>query len=356
MAAGGLAGEGRADAAGPASPVASGRVLTVGEGLAVLRARDIGSLVTVGDLVVGTGGAEGNVAIGLARLGTPVTWLGRVGDDGFGRRVVRELRAEGVDVVAPVDAGAPTGLLVKSTPAAGRTDVAYYRAGSAGSRLEASDLDAVDVAEFALVHVTGITPALSASASGAVDALVARAVAAGVPVSFDVNHRSSLWADADAAAERYRALAAQASVVFAGDDEAALLVGPGSPEELAERLAGLGPAEVVIKLGAEGALVRTGAGAVDGGTRHDGRAADSDGTPQVLRRAAVPVEVVDTVGAGDAFVAGYLAERVAGLPVAARLATAVRTGAAACTHPGDWEGAATRADLAQDVGGDPVRR
>ncbi len=341
MAADGVAAEGRADAAGPASAVASGRVLTIGEGLAVLRARDIGSLATVGDLVVGTGGAEGNVAIGLARLGTPVTWLGRVGDDGFGRRVVRELRAEGVDVVAPVDAGAPTGLLVKSTPAAGRTDVAYYRAGSAGSRLEASDLDAVDVGGFALVHVTGITPALSASASGAVDALVARAVAAGVPVSFDVNHRSNLWADAEAAAERYRAIAAQASVVFAGDDEAALIVGPGSAEELAERVAALGPAEVVIKLGADGALVRSVRAGVE---------------PEVQRSAAVPVAVVDTVGAGDAFVAGYLAELVAGAPVATRLETAVRTGAAACTHPGDWEGAATRADLARGTDGDPVRR
>ncbi|GLI27747.1 sugar kinase [Agromyces rhizosphaerae] len=341
MAAEGLAGAGRTDAAEPATPASPGRVLTIGEGLAVLRARDIGSLATVGELVVGTGGAEGNVAIGLARLGTPVTWLGRVGADDLGRRVVRELRAEGVDVVAPVDAGAPTGLLVKSTPAAGRTDVAYYRAGSAGSRLEASDLDAVDVSEYALVHVTGITPALSASASDAVDALVARAVAAGVPVSFDVNHRSSLWTDADAAAERYRALAAQASVVFAGDDEAALLVGPGSPEELAERVSALGPAEVVIKLGAEGALAR---------------ATAPERAPEVVQRAAVQVEVVDTVGAGDAFVAGYLAERVAGLPLARRLQTAVRTGAAACTHPGDWEGAATRADLVRDAGADPVRR
>ncbi|WP_353807573.1 sugar kinase [Agromyces sp. SYSU T00194] len=334
------AGGQRADAAVPASSGRAGGVLTVGEGLGVLRARDLGSLATVGELVVGTGGAEGNVAIGLARLGTPVTWLGRVGDDGLGRRVVRELRAEGVHVVAPVDADAPTGLLVKTTPAAGRTDVAYYRAGSAGSRLRASDLDALDVAGHALVHVTGITPALSASASAAIDALVARARAAGVPVSFDVNHRSTLWADADAAAARYRELAAAADVVFAGDDEAALLVGTGTPDELAERVAALGPSEVVVKLGAAGALVRV--------ARERG--------PEVLRRGAVPVEVADTVGAGDAFVAGYLAERVAGAPVATRLETAVRTGAAACTHPGDWEGAATRADLARLDGGDPVRR
>ncbi|MFT4285722.1 MAG: PfkB family carbohydrate kinase, partial [Protaetiibacter sp.] len=73
----------------------SGRIVTLGECLAVLRAPELGSLAQLGTLVVGTGGAEGNVAIGAARLGAPVAWYGRVGDDGLGRRVARELRAEG---------------------------------------------------------------------------------------------------------------------------------------------------------------------------------------------------------------------------------------------------------------------
>ena len=319
-------------------------VLTVGEGLAVLRARDHGSLATVSDLVIGTGGAEGNVAIGLARLGIPVTWLGRVGDDAFGRRVVRELRAECVDAIAPVDADAPTGLLVKSTPAPGRTDVIYHRTGSAGSRLARTDLEGIDIAAYALVHVTGITPALSASASDAVDVLVGRARDAGVPVSFDVNHRSRLWPDLSAAIERYRSLAARADVVFAGEDEAAMLVGhPAEPAELARAIAALGPGEVVVKLGADGALACSKSGSGVG----------------VHHRDAERVPVVDTVGAGDAFVAGYLAERIAGEPVEVRLKTAVRTGAAACMHAGDWEGAATRAQLADLFDGgpsDPVRR
>ena len=319
-------------------------VLTVGEGLAVLRARDHGALATVSDLVVGTGGAEGNVAIGLARLGIPVTWLGRVGDDAFGRRVVRELRAERVDVIAPVDADAPTGLLVKSTPAPGRTDVIYYRTGSAGSRLARTDVEGIDIAGFALVHVTGITPALSPSAADAVDVLIARARDADVPVSFDVNHRSRLWHDSSAAIERYRGLAAFADIVFASEDEAAMLVGhPAEPTKLAQAIAALGPDEVVVKLGAHGALAF-----------HMGEAG-----AEVHRRDVERVTVVDTVGAGDAFVAGYLAERIAGEPVEARLATAVRTGAAACMHAGDWEGAATRAELADLFDGrpsDPVRR
>ncbi|KQX05169.1 MULTISPECIES: sugar kinase [unclassified Leifsonia] len=322
------------------SPRASG-VLTVGEGLGVLRTREIGSLAHLGELAVGTGGAEGNVAIGLARLGMAVTWLGRVGDDGLGRRVVRELRAEGVTVVAPVDPTAATGLLIKESPSAGRTAVTYYRAGSAGSRLRPDDLDVVDIAGFALVHVTGITPALSQSARASIEAAIDRAADVGVPVSFDVNHRSALWTDVPgerSAGEVYRTLAERADIVFAGADEAALVTGLPShdPAALARALAALGPAEVVVKLGDRGAVA----------LRDD----------ELTWRPAVPVPVVDTVGAGDAFVAGYLAELLRGSSVAERLDLAVRTGAAACLHPGDWEGFPSREELERPDGTDPVSR
>ncbi|GAA1059969.1 sugar kinase [Agromyces bracchium] len=314
-------------------------MLTLGEGLGVLRTRGLGTLAHESDLVVGTGGAEGNVAIGLARLGAPVTWLGRVGDDGLGTRVVRELRAEGVTVIAPTDAAA-TGLLIKETPAPGRTAVTYHRAGSAGSRLSPADLDLVDVGDFDLLHVTGITPALSATTHEAIDAVVDLARAAGVPVSFDVNHRSTLWGDPAAASAAYRSIAARADLVFAGVDEAELVTGragtDASPADLARAIAELGPVEVVVKLGEAGAIAL-----VDG---------------EVHERAAVPVTVVDTVGAGDAFVAGYLAARLAGEDDDARLDLAVRTGAAACTHPGDWEGFPTRRELERRLGDDPVSR
>ncbi len=169
-------------------------VLTMGEGLGIIRARDVGSLATANEMVLGTGGAEANVAIGLARLGTAATWLGCVGDDPIGARVTRELRAEGVEVVARVDRDASTGVIIKSTPSVGRTHVMPYRTGSAGSRLEVDDLDLVDVSRYAVVHVTGITPALSPSAAAAVAELMSRAREAGVLVSVDVNHRSRLWA------------------------------------------------------------------------------------------------------------------------------------------------------------------
>lgn len=313
------------------------RVVTFGEALGVLRTDQIGSLAHLGTLTVGTGGAEANVAIGLARLETAVTWLGRVGDDGLGRRVARELRAEGVEVVAIVDDEAPSGLLLKEAPSPGRTVITYHRGASAGSHLVPADLDALDLAAGDILHLTGITPALSASASDAVDRALDLADAAGATISYDVNHRSRLWGDRDAAAT-HRRIAARAQLVFAGEEEAELLApGGGGPSRWAAAIAALGPTEVVIKRGAAGALALV------------------DGT--ALTRQAVSIDlVVDTVGAGDAFVAGYLAERLAGRDLEIRLETALRAGAAACQHPGDWEGAPTRAELVASSGHDPVTR
>lgn len=288
----------------------SGRIVTFGEALDVQGERS------------GTGGAELNLAIGLARLGAPVTWLGRVGDDEPGRRIRRILGEEGVDARVIVDPGAPTGMLRKTSPAPGRTEVEYHRAGSAGSRLSPADLDGLDLDEHDILHLTGITPALSASARAAVDHALELAGAAGTAVSYDVNHRTRLWS-LDDAVPVHRAIAARARLLFAGRDEALLLT--GDPDPLAG-IAALGVAEVVLKQGTAPAL------ALVDGVRYE--------------QPAMRVDVVDTVGAGDAFAAGYLAERLAGGDVPARLATAVRTGAFACMHPGDWEGAATREALA----------
>lgn len=313
-----------------------GQVVTLGEALGVLRADHIGSLAQVNSLAVGTGGAEANVAIGVARLGARATWIGRVGDDGLGRRVLRELRAEGVEVRPQIEGGVTTGLLLKETPALGRTRVTYYRTASAGSRLSPTDLDGLALTPQDILHITGITPALSESAAAAVTHAIRLARDAGTTVSYDVNHRSTLWSELDAVPV-HRRLISQADIVFAGDDEAQLVVGRHDmgPHELAGELAALGPSEVVIKQGERGAV------------------ALMDDQPHVQE--AVPLDqVVDTVGAGDAFVAGYLTERLTGLPIGRRLETAVATGAAACLHPGDWEGSATRADLLTHQ--DPVQR
>jgi 2-dehydro-3-deoxygluconokinase len=129
-----------------------------------------------------------------------------------------------------------------------------------------------------------------------------------------------------------RDLVSRADVVFAGPEEAALFIGAGPA---VDGLAALGPAEVVVKDGPRGCT------AIIDGAR--------------FTRPALGVRVVDPVGAGDAFVAGYLADRLAGAPADQRLRTAIAMGAFAVTVPGDCEGLPTRAELAALPTGDVSR-
>ncbi|WJL97023.1 sugar kinase [Microbacterium sp. ET2] len=312
-------------------------VVTLGETMTLFRPTHPGNGAREDDYRMSFGGAESNVAIGVARLGGSATWIGRIGDDVAGRRIVRELRAEGVVVRAHVDVDAGTGAMMKSEAAPGYTAVQYWRSGSAGSRLAPPDVDADLLASAQLVHVTGITAAISDSARDAVGAAIDAAKEADVPVSFDVNHRPSLWRGRDPRPV-YRELAASARFVFAGRDEGALLVGDGTDEEIVTRLAALGPTTVALKLGAEGTLVL-----------HGGR---------VLRRDAIPIVPRDTVGAGDAFVAGLLTEWMLAEPIENCVHTAVSAGAFACLGSGDWENLPDRRQLSllQSSGSDPVSR
>ncbi|WOF23360.1 sugar kinase [Microbacterium betulae] len=313
------------------------RVVTLGETMALVRATEIGSLRHAGALALGIGGAESNVAIGLRRLGVDVSWLGRVGDDPLGERVAREIRAEGVDVRCPVDADAPTGLMLKERTTASATAVLYYRAGSAGSRLAPEDIPPGWIEEASLLHVSGITALLSDSARSALSAAIDRAAAAGTTIAFDVNFRSSL-APAGEAGPVLRDLAERADVVFGNAEEIGLLHPGADVEDAAARLRAAGGSELVLKRGSDGAAV----------FRAD----------RVVEAPALRVDAVDTVGAGDAFVAGYLSGLLEGLSVSERLVRANACGAMACTGPGDWESSPTLRDIARLLGpeGDPVRR
>ncbi|GAA1236775.1 2-dehydro-3-deoxygluconokinase [Microbacterium phyllosphaerae] len=317
------------------------RVVTLGEALGLFSTAGPDGLDRAEHARIATGGAEANVAIGLARLGIDVAWLGRVGEDELGRRIVRELRAEGVHTAAIQDAAAPTALMLKDSSRPGRTTVRFYREGSAGSRLEVADVSRLDISSASWLHITGIALGISGSARDAILHAVQVAVENDVSISFDVNHRASLWGYSDAA-PWYRRVAATASVVFGGDDELrAMVTAPddSTPHQLAAQIAAQGPGEVVVKLGDRGAGVL------------------ADGA--WLERPAQPARVIDTVGAGDAFVAGYISARLNHATVSEALDRALKTGAAACQHPGDWEGALRMHDLhaADDtLRVDPVQR
>ncbi|MEU4567238.1 sugar kinase [Micromonospora sp. NPDC023956] len=299
-------------------------LLTLGEALVSLRSA--GPLAAGGSLTTHLAGAESNVAVGVARLGHRAAWVGRVGADEFGEYVLRQLRAEGVGVDGVTrDPDRPTGLMVLERRTADLTRVQYHRAGSAGSALCVDDLRAPLAAGARVLHLTGVTPALSDTARAATRWAAGAAAGAGIPVCLDVNYRARLWSR-DTAREVLTPLVGHASIVVASADELDLLGEPGADESTV--VAGLfrrGVHTVLVKLGADGARAYT-----PDGVRHAG---------------ALTVTAVDPVGAGDAFTAGYLSGWFDGLDLAGRLRRAATLGAFAVSSPGDWEGLPRRAEL-----------
>ncbi|MTK03793.1 sugar kinase [Micromonospora sp. CP22] len=308
----------------PSSAKTGPDLLTVGEALVSLRSA--GPLAQGGPLTMHLAGAESNVAIGLARLGHRSAWVGRVSDDELGEFVLRQLRAEGVDVAGVRrDADRPAGMMFLERRTADVSRVRYHRAGSAGSALDVEDLRAPLAAGPRMLHLTGITPALSDSARAAAAWAVRTAAEAGIAVCLDVNYRAGLWSR-EAAREALNPLAGYASVVVASADELDLVASADADEPgAAVGLLARGVRTVLVKLGADGV-----------------RAYTTDG---VVHVEAVPVTAVDTVGAGDAFTAGYLSGHLDGLDLVDRLRRAVTLGAFAVAGDGDWEGLPRRDEL-----------
>lgn len=303
-------------------------LVTFGESMVSLRSA--GPLTAGGPLGMHVAGAESNVAVGVARLGHRVCWAGVVGADPHGEFILRQLRGEGIGVRHRVDGSRSSGVMFLEQRTADVTRAFYYRAGSAGSALERDDVDRALQHGARVLHLTGITAALSPEARRAVEYAAARAAGEGLEVSLDVNYRSKLWSREEARAV-LTPLARHATILIASDDELGLVAagcgnGPGDPETaLAAELLDRGVREVVVKRGAAGAGVHT--------------AARRWETP------AVPVTSIDTVGAGDAFTAGYLSALLDGEDVPGRLQRGALAGAFAVSTAGDWEGLPRRDEL-----------
>jgi len=301
-------------------------VVAIGETMVLFTPMGEGPLRYIHHFERRIGGAESNVCIGLARLGHSAGWISRLGNDEFGRYVLSAVRGEGVDTSQVTwDDEAPTGVYFKERLPLGGGQVYYYRRGSAASRLSPSHLDPEYIRSAKVLVGSGITPALSRTCRDALQRAVEIARQAGAAFIFDPNLRLKLW-PADEARRVLLEFAAQADYVLPGREEAEFLTGCNDPLDAAQAILDLGPKAVVVKIGAEGALVVTAKGAE--------------------RVPGFPVpRVVDPVGAGDAFAAGFIAGllEAKGLVDAARLGNAC--GAFAVTVPGDIEGLPERAEI-----------
>ena len=305
------------------------KIVLMGEPMGLYIAEEPGPLDQVKRFSQAIAGAEYNVAVGLARLGHTPIYCTAVGGDPMGRDILRGLEANGIGTQAVrVSGEAPTGYMKKSLAQGRDPEIAYYRAGSAASKITPADVDRLDLSGCQWLHVTGIFPAVSESARAATVRLIERAREQSMTVSFDPNLRPQLWPSGAEMVRALRELAQRADLVLPGIGEAGTLVdGEMREREIARFFHRLGPAKVVIKLGPKGAYY-----------------SETGGEEGFVP--GLPVErVIDTVGAGDGFAVGVISALAEGLPLREAVRRGCAIGAIQVAHPGDNEGLPDRRRL-----------
>ncbi len=301
-------------------------VLTFGEAMAMFVAEEPGPLERVARFRRAMAGAETNVATGLARLGHRAGWIGRVGDDPFGRFIHTALSSTGIDTGhVTIDPQAPTGFQIKSHAGGGDPEVVYFRKNSAGSRLAWDPALEGYIGGARHLHVTGIPLALSPSTRDFAFRAVQVARDHGVTVSFDTNLRPVLWPSTQEMIDVTHQMIRLADIVLPGASEGQVLLGTKDPIEIGRRYLDMGASTVIVKDGGQGATVVT--------------------REEVLHRNVFPVQVVDTVGAGDGFAAGFISGSLDRLTTRGCLRRAAAVGAMATTSPGDRDGLPSRLEL-----------
>ena len=239
----------------------------------------------------GFGGDVSNFAIAAARQGARTGVISALGDDGPGHALRALWQAEGVDAKAVKSRGdAPTGIYFVTHNTAGH-HFSFYRRGSAASLITTADLVGLDIAQAGVLHLSGITLAISRSSHDTALAAVALAKAAGVKVSFDTNLRLKLW-PANEARAAMTALMRECDICLPSLDDMTVMTGMTDPDAIVNHCLALGAQVVALKLGAQGALV------ADATQRH--------------RIAPHACKAVDATGAGDTFGGAFVARLLAG--------------------------------------------
>jgi 2-dehydro-3-deoxygluconokinase len=292
-------------------------VVTLGETMVVVYPSEPIPLEQAGPLALSIGGAESNLAIGLSQLGHRVRFISRIGNDPFGQRIRAALEAEEIDVTdLLVDDTAPTGIFFREWLPDGKRRVFYYRIGSAASHLAPGDLSPEAFAGIRLLHVSGITPALSASCAATIERAIIMAHTAGALVSFDPNYRPALW-DPVTARKALLPLMAQADILLMGHEDSRAILGVNDAESALQYGRTLGARIVVLKEAERGATALAG--------------------DVCISIPAEPVAAaIDPVGAGDAFNAGFLSGWLRGDTLEGSLRLGARRGATVVAVLGDY--------------------
>ncbi|ANU14570.1 2-dehydro-3-deoxygluconate kinase [Planococcus halocryophilus Or1] len=294
-------------------------VFTFGETMVLFQPEQMLPLEYIHQFPKKIGGAESNVAIGLTRLGHSASWYSKLGNDPFGRFILNSIRGEGVDTSScQFTDQAPTGLIFKEQLSSSDMNVYYYRKGSSASLMEPEDLDEKIIAQAKIIHISGITPALSESCRRTVMRSIEIAKQNGTIVIFDPNMRMKLWSE-ERAKKIFNEIAEHADIILPGLDEGQLMTGKKEVEAVAEALLGKSNKTIIIKLGSQGAYLHSNA--------------------EKLYVDGFPVEkIVDPVGAGDGFAAGIISGILRQEPMKQVVRRANAIGAMVVGVSGDIEG------------------
>lgn len=306
-------------------------VITLGESMVLFQSSSSRPLMYESTFFKSLAGAESNAAIGLTRLGKKVRWISSLGTDPFGDFILATLTGEGIDVSQVIrDPKAPTSVYFKDFKGYGDPNVYYYRKHSAASRITPQHISKEWFAGTRHFHVTGITPALGSETAETVRQSMMLARDMGLTISFDPNLRRKLW-DEETARKTLLSLIPFCDIFLPGTEEAEFLLGPMDLNDYGSAFLNMGPKIVAVKLGAEGAIGFTKNGSI--------------------KAAAHKIDhVVDSVGAGDSFAAGFLSVlldetyeqlQAGSSPVVLKraLERANIMGSLATQFKGDWEGA-----------------
>jgi 2-dehydro-3-deoxygluconokinase len=288
--------------------------------MALFTAEREGALDEVDHFARSVAGAELNFAVGMARLGQGVAYIAKLGHDPFGRYIYKFLQNNRINTrYIRFDSTGLTGFQLKEKVSAGDPEVVSYRKNSAASQLNLQDIGGIEWENVSHLHVTGIPPALSATCRAVSYKLIEDAKARKIPVSFDPNLRPQLWSDREEMIQVVNDLAGSSDIVLPGIQEGLVLTGSKDANEIADFYLNRGVASVVVKLGPEGAFVKT-------------------RTTSVVVPGFGVDKVVDTVGAGDGFAVGVISGLLAGLPLQDAVRRGNAIGALAVMSPGDNDG------------------
>lgn len=294
-------------------------VITIGDGMIAMCPIQKGPIIFSNTFERKIGGAEFNVAIGCSRLGLKSGWISRLGNDDFGKYILKTVRGEDVDTseVKLVD-GYQTSVYFREVLSDGSSRSFYYREKSPTSTMNLEDLNEEYFKKAKILHITGVFPSINKNNQRVILEAVNLAKKLNLKVSFDPNIRLKMWTIKEAKNFIQRILPS-VDILLIGDEEVELLLEDVNIEKAIKTFHSYGIETVIVKKGAKGAI-------------------GSDGKNIYEVSAIKPKALVDTVGAGDGFAAGFLTALLKGetLENCVRFANAV--GSLVVGVEGDNEG------------------